>query len=168
LAAAVSRIFSSVAKRAKWLSEKCDSYRLQPQQLDWTNRFSAELAKSRLAIELPELPKVFTMSSTIDFSSVRCSGPEAARYVLSLLASAGTAVQLPRRRRVEVLEGVRRQVGFPATIRSKHRVREGDLDLWAYQRGVTLDFSRPGKSTDNALIEAFNGRLRAECLNARS
>jgi putative transposase len=36
-----------------------------------------------------------------------------------------------------------------------------DLDLWAYQRGVTLDFSRPGKPTDNAFIEAFNGRVRA-------
>ena len=32
--------------------------------------------------------------------------------------------------------------------------------------GVTLDFSRPGKPTDNAYIEAFNGRFRAECLNA--
>jgi len=31
--------------------------------------------------------------------------------------------------------------------------------------GVSLDFSRPGKPTDNALIESFNGRLRAECLN---
>jgi len=41
-----------------------------------------------------------------------------------------------------------------------------ELDLWAYQRGVTLDFSRPGKPTDNAFIEAFNGRFRAECLNA--
>lgn len=40
------------------------------------------------------------------------------------------------------------------------------LDLWAYQRGVTLYFSRPGKPTDNASIEAFNGRFRAECLNA--
>lgn len=29
-----------------------------------------------------------------------------------------------------------------------------------------LDFSRPGKPTDNAFIEAFTGRLRAECLNA--
>ncbi|MFK4535081.1 hypothetical protein ABIA00_003264 [Bradyrhizobium ottawaense] len=35
-----------------------------------------------------------------------------------------------------------------------------------YQRGVTLDFSRPGQPTDNAFIEAFNGRFRAECLNA--
>jgi putative transposase len=33
-------------------------------------------------------------------------------------------------------------------------------------KGVTLDFSRPGKPTDNAFIEAFNGRFRAECLNA--
>ena len=28
-----------------------------------------------------------------------------------------------------------------------------------------MDFSRPGKPTDNAFIEAFNGRFRAECLN---
>ena len=39
------------------------------------------------------------------------------------------------------------------------------MDLWAYQRGVTLDFSRPGKPTDNACIEAFNSKLRGECLN---
>ncbi len=34
----------------------------------------------------------------------------------------------------------------------------------AYANIVILDFSRPGKPTDNAFIEAFNGRLRAECL----
>ena len=28
------------------------------------------------------------------------------------------------------------------------------LDRWAYENGVTLDFSRPGKPTDNALIES--------------
>jgi putative transposase len=38
------------------------------------------------------------------------------------------------------------------------------MDQWAYLNGVTLNFSRPGKPTDNGLIEAFNGRLRAECL----
>lgn len=40
------------------------------------------------------------------------------------------------------------------------------MDLWAYANDVTLDFSRLGKPTDNAFIEAFNGRFRAECLNA--
>ncbi len=39
------------------------------------------------------------------------------------------------------------------------------LDLWAYQSAVTLDFSRPGKPTDNAYIESFNGSFRDECLN---
>jgi putative transposase len=69
---------------------------------------------------------------------------------------------------VEVLERVGRQVGFPATIRVDQGTEfvSRDLDLWAYQRGVTLDFSRPGKPTDNAFIEAFNSRFRAECLNA--
>ena len=31
---------------------------------------------------------------------------------------------------------------------------------------LRLDFSRPGKPTDNAPIESFDARLRAECLNA--
>ncbi len=39
------------------------------------------------------------------------------------------------------------------------------LDKWAYENGVTLDFSRPGKPTDNPFIESFNGILRNECLN---
>jgi len=39
------------------------------------------------------------------------------------------------------------------------------LDQWAYLNGIELDFSRPGKPTDNALIEAFNGQFRKECLN---
>ncbi len=39
------------------------------------------------------------------------------------------------------------------------------LDQWAYANGVELVFSRPGKPTDNAYIESFNGRLRQECLN---
>jgi len=39
------------------------------------------------------------------------------------------------------------------------------VDLWAYHHGVRIDFSRPGKPTDNAFIETFNGSLRDECLN---
>jgi putative transposase len=69
---------------------------------------------------------------------------------------------------VEELEKVCRVTGFPATIRVDQGTEfvSRDLDLWAYQRGVMLDFSRPGKPTDNAFIEAFNGRFRVECLNA--
>ncbi len=39
------------------------------------------------------------------------------------------------------------------------------LDKWAYKHGVTMDFSRPGKPTDNPFIESFNGSLRDEYLN---
>jgi putative transposase len=42
------------------------------------------------------------------------------------------------------------------------------LDEWAWRRGLELDFIRPGKPIDNALIESFNGRLRDECLNANA
>ena len=68
----------------------------------------------------------------------------------------------------EVLDGVCKNIGYPRSI----RVDQGpefvskELDLWAYLRGVTPDFSRPGKPTDNAFIESLNGKFRAECLNA--
>ena len=39
------------------------------------------------------------------------------------------------------------------------------LDRWVYERGIRIDFSRPGTPTDNATVESFNGRLRQECLN---
>lgn len=39
------------------------------------------------------------------------------------------------------------------------------LDLWAYRHQVRIDFSRPGKPTDNGHVESFNGSLRDECLN---
>ncbi|KTQ83947.1 transposase, partial [Aureimonas ureilytica] len=68
---------------------------------------------------------------------------------------------------VRALERICGEVGYPQAI----RVDQGsefisrDLDLWAYQKDVVLDFSRPGKPTDNAFIESFNGKFRAECLN---
>jgi putative transposase len=69
---------------------------------------------------------------------------------------------------VGVLERLATTVGLPKAIRVDQGTEfvSRDLDLWAYQRGVTLDFSRPGKPTDNAFIESFNGKFRAECLNA--
>lgn len=42
---------------------------------------------------------------------------------------------------------------------------DAGADLWAYQKGGVLDFSRPGKPTDNSFIESFNGKFRAKYLN---
>ncbi len=68
---------------------------------------------------------------------------------------------------VQTLERVCAQLGYPRTIRVENGSEfiSRDLDLWAYANDVTLDFSRPGKPTDNGFIEAFNSKLRSECLN---
>jgi putative transposase len=69
---------------------------------------------------------------------------------------------------VEVMERLRREQG---RVPERIQVDNGSefiskaLDRWAYDNKVTLDFSRPGKPTDNAFIESFNGSFRDECLN---
>jgi len=69
---------------------------------------------------------------------------------------------------VQTLKRVCAKTGYPNTIRvdSGSEFISRDLDLWAYVNKVTLDFSRPGKPTDNAFIEAFNSKFRQQCLNA--
>ncbi len=39
------------------------------------------------------------------------------------------------------------------------------IDQWSRESGVKLDYTRPGKPTDNGLIESFNGRFRDEFLD---
>lgn len=69
---------------------------------------------------------------------------------------------------VRTLNGITAQRGLPRTIKTDNGSEfiSKVMDKWAYERGVELDFSRPGKPTDNAAVESFNGRLRQECLNA--
>jgi len=55
----------------------------------------------------------------------------------------------------------------PASITVDHGTEftSKALEAWAWQRGVKLDFTHPGKPMENGHIESFNGRLRDECLN---
>jgi putative transposase len=39
------------------------------------------------------------------------------------------------------------------------------MDAWAFERGIKMDFIRPGKPNENAFIESFNGKFRDECLS---
>lgn len=68
---------------------------------------------------------------------------------------------------VDTLERVTSVYGKPKTIRVDNGPEfiSKDLDLWAWCNGVDLDFSRPGKPTDNAFVESFNGKVRAECID---
>jgi putative transposase len=69
---------------------------------------------------------------------------------------------------VDSLNRICAERGLPKTIKTDNGSEfiSKAMDKWAYERGVELDFSRPGKPTDNARVESFNGRLRQECLNA--
>jgi len=68
---------------------------------------------------------------------------------------------------VTTLERITQDHGFPKRIKVDNGPEfiSKDLDRWAYWNHVELDFSRPGKPSDNALVEAFNSRFRQECLN---
>ena len=68
---------------------------------------------------------------------------------------------------VAVVERLVKERGKPDRIQSDNGSEfvSRVLDKWAYENGVTMDFSRPGKPTDNATIESFNGSFRDECLN---
>jgi putative transposase len=68
---------------------------------------------------------------------------------------------------VNALERITKTEGFPKRIQVDNGPEfiSKDFDRWAYWNHVELNFSRPGKPTDNALVEAFNSRFRQECLN---
>jgi putative transposase len=54
------------------------------------------------------------------------------------------------------LERICIAVGYPKTIRVDQGLEfvSRDFGIWACQKGVVLDFSRPGKPTDNSFIES--------------
>ena len=69
---------------------------------------------------------------------------------------------------VRALQGIAQQGrALPARIQADNGPEfvSISMDKWAYDHSVVLDFSRPGKPTDNPFIESFNGSLRDECLN---
>ncbi len=68
---------------------------------------------------------------------------------------------------VDALNEVAPERALPYAISVDHGTEftSKALDEWCYLRGVKLDFIRPGKPTENGMIESFNGRLRDECLN---
>ncbi len=76
-------------------------------------------------------------------------------------------VSLTGERVVAVLERLKGTMGRPERIAIDNGPEfiSKALDAWAYRNGVQLEFSRPGKPTDNAFVESFNGRFRDECLN---
>jgi putative transposase len=109
---------------------------------------------------------------SIDFVSDRLADGRAFR-VLSLVDNVSRVspaleadFKMTGERVCEVLNRAIVAHGLPKTIRLDNGPEFAGkaLDAWAYRRGVKLCFSRPGKPTDNAFCESFNGKLRDEFL----
>jgi putative transposase len=84
----------------------------------------------------------------------------------SLAIEVGTS--LPGVVVTRVLDRIAERRGYPATIVSDNgpEFRSREMDAWACRRGVQLHFIDPGKPIQNAFVESFNDKFRAECLNA--
>jgi len=67
----------------------------------------------------------------------------------------------------QVLTRVGIQRGLPTTITVDNGTEftSKALDHWAYKNRLRLDYTRPGKPTDNGFIESFNAAVRRECLS---
>jgi len=74
---------------------------------------------------------------------------------------------LPSRRITRVLEAIVAQRGQPVAIRCDNgpEITSRHFLAWCVERRIDIVHIQPGKPTQNAHVESFNGRLRDECLN---
>ena len=66
-----------------------------------------------------------------------------------------------------ILDRLAAERGLPRVLRTDNALEfcGRAMVTWAHERGLTLRLTAPGKPTQNAYIESFNGRFREECLN---
>ena len=118
-------------------------------------------------------PKALNETWSLDFIHDQLGNGQKFRAltVVDVYSRECLAIEVGQRLRgehvVEVLNRLVQHRGAPKYLFADNGAEfTGHLvDLWAYHHGVRIDFSRPGKQTDNAFIETFNGSLRDECLN---
>ncbi len=86
------------------------------------------------------------------------------REVLAIEAD----ISLPTMRVIRVLERLKSTRGLPEMIRVDNGPEfiSYKLDNWCKEHKITIAFIQPGKPTQNAYVERFNGNLRRELLNA--
>lgn len=162
-------------RREGWRVNKKRVYRLYKQEGLCVGRHKPRRGRHRSAATRPATTKVSCVNESwsMDFMADQLFGGRKFRLLTLVddFSCESLTIDLDQRltggRVAAILDRLGRERGLPEKI----RVDNGSeftgrvLDQWAYVNQVRLDFSRRGKPTDNGLIEAFNGRLRAECLN---
>lgn len=124
----------------------------------------------RLPLLLPNQPDYawsmdFVHDGLADGRRIRCLNVVDDFTKESIVIEVDTSISGARVARV--LDRIAEQRPLPTMIRVDHgpEFTSLALDAWAHARGVKLAFTQPGKPTQNAYIESFNGRFRDECLN---
>jgi putative transposase len=124
----------------------------------------------RLPLLLPEQPNYawsmdFVHDGLADGRRIRCLNVVDDFTKESIVIEVDTSIS--GLRVVRVLDRIAELRPLPKMIRVDHgpEFTSLALDAWAHAKGVRLAFTQPGKPTQNAYIESFNGRFRDECLN---
>ena len=166
------RLLHGLLRRKKWAINHKLVYRLyRAEGLVVRRRIRKRIAAARRQqLDLPSKPnqrwsmdfvsdaladgRVFRTLNVIDNYSRECVAIEADASLSGL-------------RVARVLARVGDERGLPEQILVDNgpEFTSKALDTWAHAANVKLHFIRPGKPTDNAFIESFNGRFRDECLN---
>jgi putative transposase len=110
---------------------------------------------------------------SMDFCSDACGNGKRFR-VLTIVddftrVSPGILVNpsIPGIKVTEFIDQVALSHGYPERIRVDNgpEFTSRTFQQWAENRNIHIEYIRPGKPTDNAFIESFNGKFRDECLN---
>ena len=111
---------------------------------------------------------------TLDFVHDRLFGGRKFRTLAmeDEFSRSGLALEMsfsfPSRSVIAALDDVAAIYGYPKYLRIDNgsELTSKIMQLWSEEHDVELLFIQPGKPTQNAYIESFNGRVRAELLNA--
>ena len=130
-------------------------------------KVAAKLREDRKAPTAPNQvwSKDFLSNHLLDGSKIRVLA------IVDAFSRLSPAIDVRQRYRgadvVNTLDKVTALYSVPESIRVDNGPEfiPRDLDLWAWSKAVVLDFSRPGKPTDIAFVESFNGKVRAECID---
>jgi putative transposase len=133
-----------------------------------------KVRKRRTGTPMPDAPKAPGEVWGIDFVHERCLGgrrfrvlaviDEFTRECLALEAKASFTAERVR----DVLATLVRERGAPKHLRSDNgpEFTARTLTIWLGLQGTESRFIKPGSPWQNAKVESFNGKLRAECLDA--
>ncbi|HEX7769757.1 MAG TPA: IS3 family transposase, partial [Dokdonella sp.] len=133
-------------------------------------RRRAHVAIERRPLQMPPGPN-HTWSMDFVFDALANGKPIKCLTVVDDCTKESVEIAVARRINgqgvADLLDAACRFRGYPSIIRTDQgpEFTGRALDQWAHANGVKLMLIQPGKPTQNAYIESFNGRFRDECLN---